>query len=266
MAYDGGYNEEFEPKGNVNIYSTIDNTEIYGGGDFTGSYSYSYGSDSNSSQLYTKADTAKTGLNKDGSSEPWNVSKSEAGTRWRDKITQNGVPVTNGPEPFEPNFYPYGEYHGTTGSDDDNIRIKPGHNVIRRTTGFSLFSILINNQSYTFSTKNEKYTNSPYDGFDDSSSTSMTNPDIQTIKNNYLGLSSSQRELVDYLKYGEDTIEEINVPDRLNERIKAGDVIYFYTQKNSQSIEYMTVITPQLERCTYQELIDAAVMKNPFTF
>lgn len=266
MSYDGGYNEEFEPKGNVNIYSTIDNTEIYGGGDFIDSYSYSYGEDSNSSQLYTKADTAKTGLNKDGSSEPWNVSKSEAGTRWRDKITQNGVPVTDGPEPFEPNFYPYSEYHGTTGSDDDNIRIKPGHNVIRRTTGFSLFSILINNQSYTFSTKNEKYTNSPYDGFNDSSSTSKTDPDIQTIKNNYLGLISSQRELVDYLKYGEDTIEEINVPDRLNERIKAGDVIYFYTQKNSQSIEYMTVITPQLERCTYQELIDAAVMKNPFTF
>lgn len=123
-----------------------------------------------------------------------------------------------------------------------------------------MFSILIGNTSYTFSDKNEKYEPDIYGQFTDNAQTSVDNPTIQTLRNNYIIHSQGSSEQVDYLKYTEDAVEEVMVTDKLRSDIKAGDVIYFYTQKNSRTIEYMTVITPQLERCTIDELIAASVM------
>lgn len=75
---------------------------------------------------------------------------------------------------------------------------------------------------------------------------------------------------IDFIKYTEEITESVEVLDKLDRRIVAGDVIYFYKDKGefniNETVRYMTVITEALEGCSYQELIDAAVETNPFTF
>ena len=210
---------------------------------------------SNKSHSYMKVDTGRSGMDPDSTPDPWNTTNAD-----REQVYESswyGIPAA-----FR---YPYDD--ASVLLEDSEARIMPGRNTIPKSTGFDLFSVISNGQSYTFAGDNDRYdglySRFVYDGQD----TSTGNPSIGQILNWTTDTSTGP---VDYLKYAAATKEKVIVPDRLSSRIKAGDVLYFYTNKElferEEQIEYMVVVTEDIEQCTLDRLVDAAILVYPFTF
>ena len=218
---------------------------------------------------YTKVDTAESGKDIYGAAAPWNVDdpikEEKYFSPW--EVVIEGKNTSIGTD-FKD--YPYHDVNDETYGIfvDSSARIKPGYNILPTNSGFDLFSIISNGESYTFSENNERYSGI-YNSFEYGKDTSITHPSIEDIKN-YVNPSNPSIGPVDYLKYAENATDTTIVPDRLSSNIKAGDVLYFYTDKSSfainNQIQYMVVITEALERCKYEQLVEAAVIVNPFTF
>jgi hypothetical protein len=83
----------------------------------------------------------------------------------------------------------------------------------------------------------------------------MTNPTISEVGIAYAHDDDTSVLRVDFIKYSEEISETIEVLDKLDRRIVAGDVIYFYKDKGefdiNETVRYMTVITEALEGCSY---------------
>lgn len=140
--------------------------------------------------------------------------------------------------------------------------------------GFELFSIKTSSATYQFAIRDDtKFYDVPYSSFEDSANTTIDDPSIGKISEVgivYAHTTDTSVFKVDFIKYSEEIKEQIEVLDKLDRSIVAGDVIYFYKDKGdfeiNETVRYMTVITEALEGCSYQDLIDAAVEVNPFTF
>ena len=238
------------------IYSDIHNKPYYD------IYDYSYRDKSNPmSWLYIKVDT-----NNDGLPKAWNKS---SGVDW--KI----YPDTDS------YAYPYSDYSGDIASVDKDFR--PGKSLISNIDGFELFSIVSNNKRYTYSTDNDYFDDKRYDGY--SYSTDDYNNDKPLSYLQYPGdkdksmidyfsdlyISGAETGVpFDYVKYSKKAVETVLFTDKLNPDIKAGDIIYFYTDKDSfeldHIVDYMVVITKELENCTLTELLAHATITEPFSF
>ena len=219
---------------------------------------------------YTKVDTAESGKDAEGNSAPWNIDDNVKEEMYFSpwEVVIAGDSSTIGTDFKE---YPYHDVNDDVYGIfvDSSARIKPGRNILPANSGFDLFSIITDGESYTFSENNIRYPG-VYSSFEyDDKDTSITQPSIDEIKN-YVNPADPSIGPVDYLKYSENIKDSAIVPDRLSSNIKEGDVLYFYTDKNvfaiDNQIQYMVVITKALERCKYEQLIEAAVIVNPFTF
>lgn len=80
---------------------------------------------------------------------------------------------------------------------------------------------------------------------------------------------STEMPLVNYIKYDKNAIESLQFTDKLSSSIKAGDVIYFYTNPDKfavdKEIEYMVIITPELVGATLTQLLAKAI-PSPLTY
>lgn len=72
------------------------------------------------------------------------------------------------------------------------------------------------------------------------------------------------------VKWIKENILEIAVPTTLKSSIKEGDILYFYTDTNQFNIDrklnYMVVITKELENASYDKLMQNITLINPFDF
>ena len=239
--------------------------------EFPGRFSGSYQNEETISREYTKADTAAIGKDASGNINPWNVSLGP--DRW--KISDpSGLMDTHGHLwPGQPwNNSSVGPYIPFDGNLDTSLRMMPGRYSLSLAdkNGFDLFTATSGQSVYQFAlTPTTRFYDKPYDGFDDSSLHNIDNPSIGELENDYAS-EGGLRLKTDFIKYAASVDDNMQVPDKLKEDIKAGDVIYFYTDEDdfqmTGKVEYMTVITESLEKCSYQDLIDNAVMTDPFSF
>lgn len=236
------------------IYSDIHNKPYYDIYDF----SYQEGSANPMSWLYIKVDTNNVGLPK-----PWNKS---TGVDWK------SYPDTDS------YANPYSDYSGNKASVDKDYR--PGKSLISSIDGFELFSIISNNKRYTYSTDNAHFDDKRYDGYTYSTGDYLTplsylqypgdstKSMIEYFSEQYL--SGATDVPFNYVKYSKKAVETVLFTDKLNPDIKAGDIIYFYTDKDSfeldHIVDYMVVITKELENCTLSELLEHATITDPFSF
>ena len=261
--------------------------DITSDSEFPHRYSVSYPDGETVSREYVKADVADIGIDASGNSSPWNLSfeqnrkfrfnssfYTDDGSLWPE--FQYNYFNTYDPADREhcmtlKQIYPYVDFDGLNdGSTNNPLLMKPGKYSLSRSVrgSFDLFSITDSNDNvyqFAYTPKTSFYDGSIYSRFEDSSLHNINNPTIEDILTNS-GASSP----VDYIKLGSSLSENVEIPDKLKEEIKAGDVIYFYTSEEdfqrTNEVEYMTVITKSLERCTYQQLIDNAVLHKPYTF
>lgn len=177
-----------------------------------------------------------------------------------------------GPDPYKP----YSNYD--PGSDPFDYM--PGYNSIGKIDGFELFSITDNDTNYTYSTDNNLYrdsisgsrrfiTSSNNPNFDEPGDMhTMNSVSIDDLSEVYE--SGDNRSQLNYLKTNSKLFVNVVFTDRLKSDIKAGDVIYFYTDQTSfeydHKVKYMVVVTKELERCELSELIAHATIVEPFTF
>ena len=241
----------YDPKKNIfkYIYSDIHNKPYYD------IYDYSYRDKSNPmSWLYIKVDTNNVGLPK-----PWNTSTNDDWKIYPDTDSY---------------AYPYSDYSGDKASVDKDFR--PGKSLISNIDGFELFSIVSNNKRYTYSTDNEHFDEKRYDGYTNNDySDPLVHPydENKSMIDYFSDLYISGAETgvpFDYVKYSKKAVETVLFTDKLNSDIKAGDIIYFYTDKDSfeldHIVDYMVVITKELENCTLTELLAHATITEPFSF
>ena len=224
-------------------------------------YAYAYGQDQ-ISKLYAKVDTTTRGWNKQHTSSSWIINTS----------------LNN--SDHEGRTYPNFTYDGV--SPEYILDLKPMLTGLGGVNGYPLFTTLINNRNFAFFAPTQlldnltsgTWQNSPY-SYNDRRYTSFTEPlgksrTIDQIVKTYQSSSQTINGKVDYVKYARKAVDTVPVSDRLNKNIKAGDVIYFYTNKDmfdiDHVVEYMVVITKELERCTLDELIAHASMTNPLSF
>lgn len=245
--------------------------EITDDPEFPGRFSESYEDGETVSREYTKADVAAIGKDASGNLSPWNVS---LGTdRW--KISDpSGLLDTHGYRwPGQPwDNSSVGPYIPFNGILDTSLRMMPGRYSlsIADKNGFDLFSATSGQNVYQFAlTPKTRFYESKYSGFDDNASHTIDNPSIGELEDEYIS-GGGYRLKTDFIKYAASVNENMQIPDKLKEDIKAGDIIYFYTDSDefdiTGKVEYMTVITEGLEKCTYQDLIDNAVLVEPFSF
>lgn len=237
------------------IYSDIHNKPYYE------IYDYSYRNKSNPmSWLYIKVDTNEAGLPK-----PWNTS---ANVDYWDWI------IYDKDDKKESYAYPYSDYSGNIESVDKDFR--PGKSLISNIDGFELFSIISNNKRYTYSTDNDHFDDKRYDGY---TNEEYPDPLVHPYDENKsmidyfsdLYISGAETGVpFNYVKYSKKAVETVLLTDKLNPDIKAGDIIYFYTNKDSfelnHIVDYMVVITKELENCTLTELLAHATITEPFSF
>lgn len=224
-------------------------------------YDYSYRNKSNPmSWLYIKVDTNEAGLPK-----PWNTS---ANVDYWDWI------IYDKDDKKESYVYPYSDYSGNIESVDKDFR--PGKSLISNIDGFELFSIISNNKRYTYSTDNDHFDDKRYDGY---TNEEYPDPLVHPYDENKsmidyfsdLYISGAETGVpFNYVKYSKKAVETVLLTDKLNPDIKAGDIIYFYTNKDSfelnHIVDYMVVITKELENCTLTELLAHATITEPFSF
>lgn len=225
--------------------------------DYTTNYEYSYYAGDKMSWLYTKVDTAKK-----GNPQVWNV---------------NTNPLWDESSDFP---YPYIPYNTNQERFGSLVDFRPGKNKISSIDGFELFSLTSDNKKYTFSDKNDRYNDFRYENFSETNSKSddpriyeQTDDDItsmiQFFSDKYVSGENGDA-IYDYIKYNKKAVETVLFADKLKDNIKAGDVLYFYTNVDSfeldHNVEYMVVITKELEKCTLNQLLAAAKMTNPFSF
>ena len=260
------------PSSETNIFKKIvdanilDDTEIL---NYRNYFETSYTSSEDDNKSYIKVDTAESGKDVSGNYAPWNVNDTDKEEMYFSpwEVVIAGDSSTLGTDFKE---YPYHDVNDSVYGIyvDSSARIKPGRNILPTNSGFDLFSLISDGQSYTFSENNARYSG-VYSDFEYGKDSSIDHPSIDDIKD-YVNPSDPSIGPVDYLKYGESIKEKTIVPDRLSSNIKEGDVLYFYTDKNmfaiDNQIQYMVVITKALERCKYEQLVEAAVIVNPFTF
>jgi hypothetical protein len=166
-------------------------------------------------------------------------------------------------------IYPYIDFTGIPDSSTEPAMMMPGKYFLTKSVRgvFDLYNVKSDSIVYQFAyTKNtEFYDGSIFRQFFDSSLHSINNPTISEILE-----IKGPNSPVDYIKLGSAVSENVQIPDKLKDEIKAGDVIYFYTNEeefaDTHEVKYMTVITDALEKCSYQQLIDSASMVNPYTF
>lgn len=238
------------------IYSDIHNKPYYDIYD----YSYREGGSNPMSWLYIKVDT-----NNVGSPKPWNTSTNVDYWDWI---------IYDKDDKKESYAYPYSDYSGNIESVDKDFR--PGKSLISNIDGFELFSIVSNNKRYTYSTDNDHFDDKRYDGYtNDNYSDPLVHPydENKSMIDYFSDLYISGAETgvpFDYVKYSKKAVETVLFTDKLNPDIKAGDIIYFYTDKDSFELEhivdYMVVITKELENCTLTELLAHATITEPFSF
>lgn len=269
------YTGIFSDTGDIPLYDTSHGghfVEIMADKEYPGRYSYTFDASTNNMKMYVKADVAKIGRDVSGNNQPWNVGPDEIGNRWKDEV--------DGEQPFRPGIYPYVAYKGTLESiqeedPSNHANIRPGNYNLSQSdlNGFELFSIKTSSATYQFAYKDgvtKTFDPSVYSGFEDSLSHSIDEPTIAEVGIAYAHEDDPSVLKVDFIKYSEEISEQIEVLDKLDRSIVAGDVIYFYKDKGdfeiNETVRYMTVITEALEGCSYQDLIDAAVEVNPFTF
>ena len=139
-----------------------------------------------------------------------------------------------------------------------------------------MFSIVSNNKRYTYSTDNDHFDDKRYDGY---TNEEYPDPLVHPYDENKsmidyfsdLYISGAETGVpFDYVKYSKKAVETVLFTDKLNPDIKAGDIIYFYTDKDSfelnHIVDYMVVITKELENCTLTELLAHATITEPFSF
>ena len=238
------------------------------------------------SREYVKADVADIGIDAAGNLSPWNLSF-EKNQRFRFNSSfytdsslwpefqynyfDTMIPQDREHHLMLKQIYPYVDFDGSYDGDASNpLLMKPGKYSLSKSVrgAFDLFSTTDSDDNiyqFAYTPKTKFYDGDIYSRFDDNSEHSIDNPTLQQILENNGSVAP-----VDYIKLGSSLSENVEIPDKLKEDIKAGDVIYFYTNEDefetTHEVEYMTVITDALERCTYQQLIDNAVMQNPYTF
>jgi hypothetical protein len=214
---------------------------------YPGRYNYTFDASTDNMKMYVKAD-----VNETGKPDAWNKSTLKSEGRWRDEVW--------GDRAFEPGIYPYVAYKGTKNSLPSNSHadIRPGNYSLSQSdlSGFELFSVKTSSATYQFAyTPDTKSYEHPYNSFEDSSDTSMTNPTISEVGIAYAHDDDTSVLRVDFIKYSEEISETVEVLDKLDRRIVAGDVIYFYKDKGefdiNETVRYMTVITEALEGCSY---------------
>lgn len=260
--------------------------DITSDSEFPGRYTVSNPSDNTTSREYVKADVADIGLDATGNINPWNLSfeqnrkfafnssfYTDDGELWPEfqyNLFDTLVPEDREHRLMLQQIYPYVDFSGLyDGSTNDPARMMPGkYSLSQSVRGvFDLFNVKDNDIVYQFAytPTTTYYDGSIYDRFYDSSLHSIDNPTIDFILGNQGRLSP-----VDFIKLRNAVSESVQIPDKLKEDIKAGDVIYFYTNEEQfevdHEVEYMAVITDALEKCSYQQLIDNAAMVNPYTF
>ena len=255
--------------------------------EFPHRYSVSNPGGETTSREYVKADVADIGLDAKGRPSPWNLSYNQNqkfrfnssfytddGELWPEfqyNYFDTLVPEDREHRLLLQQIYPYVDFSGLYDGDASNpMLMMPGkYSLSKSVRGvFDLFSITDSDENvyqFAYTPKTTYYNGDLYRRFDDNSSHNINNPTISDILGN-----SGRTSPVDYIKLGRSLSENVEIPDKLKEEIKAGDVIYFYTNEDefetSHEVEYMAVITDSLERCTYQQLIDSAVLHNPYTF
>lgn len=238
--------------------------KIYDDAEFYNNYSYDH--ETYQSKGYAKVDVSQKGIPQswnNGGSSGWNAGSfnSQLSGRWN----QNSNGSFN---------WPYSAYNPALFKSMEWLDIAPGRVVSaqlpsgenRQNATSTLFTIEINGHSYAFVTGVSDHLPKQNWTITDTG-TSEDNPSIHDIIDQF---EKRRNPAVDYLKSSIDLIETVEITDKLRPDIKAGDVLYFYTDKNYfnvyHMIEYMVVITPALENCTLEELIANASIVNPFNF
>lgn len=241
-------------------------------------YSYKNGNkQDNISHLYAKVDTTTNGLSP--TTERWNKNHNTSGKLWKIWSTSTNH-VTRTEEDIL--TYPDFTYNGVSKILD----LKPSLTGLGNIKGRPLFTTLLSNRNFAYFAPTEllkdsildtsvwrdsgySYNDRLYTEFSAPYSTAAQRP-IENIISLYLESSQNKHGDVDYVKYARKAVDTVPVSDRLNSNIKEGDVIYFYTNKDmfeiDNVVEYMVVITKELERCTLSELIENATIANPLSF
>lgn len=144
---------------------------------------------------------------------------------------------------------------------------------------FNLFTTTQNGKSYIYSVDSSTYPDDEYSddeyyneklfkSFADDLNSNMDNPSIMDLVKMFE--QGGQESRVDFIKTNKNAIDKIFYTVTLSKSVKAGDVIYFYTDKEEfevyGNIEYMVVITKELEGATLAQLIEHATIVNPFSF
>lgn len=208
--------------------------EIMEDSSFPGRYRYTFDSSTNNMRMYVKADVA--GI---GKPNAWNKSMNSLRRegRWLD--------VVDGEFPFDASVWPYVAYNGTMNRppmpEDSHANIRPGNYMLSQSDlgGFELFSIKTSSATYQFAFISENDTDtydSSYEGFLDSASYSIDNPSISQVGVAYAHKTDTSVLRIDFIKYSEEISENIEVLDKLDRNIVAGDVIYFYKDKGDFNI------------------------------
>ena len=223
-------------------------------------FARSYGLGNSESVDYVKVDMTRNG---------WNRS---SGAKWTNSVAIGSSLTLRSVFP-----YPYQD----ASVHYDGANLKPGNHIVRDTDGFSLFTLTDDSGTYTYgeTADSEYYDSSYYKSFDDNGQYSYNNPSIGKIIRDFEEISEMTPGIgrpvdgsVNFIKYAVNVTDTIPVPDTLKSEIKAGDILYFYTNKErfeaNKTIEYMVMITEDLEECSYDRLMAAAQngVTEPFTF
>lgn len=271
-------NGNFQDTSNLNVYHDLKNNFLIQKDSReyvtpTELFSTSFDENDSSNRSYTKVDFDKTGKNPDATSkasDAWNTK--DASWLDADKYTikdfsdtasrENVTLTSDTPYPYDnPSVY-----------YDRSTLIRPGKNTNRNSQGFDLFSVTDNGHTYTFSDseKSLTYDASVFPKIKDSSTHSIDSPTVEDIIDYDTNYIEGQTIAVDFLKTKPAITETVYVADHLADNIKAGDIIYFYTDKEQfgvdNMIHYMVYITPELEGCDLNTLVNAASVTDPFTF
>jgi hypothetical protein len=212
-------------------------------------YNYTFDASTNNMKMYVKADVDEI-----GKPDAWNKTTLRTERRWVDEVW--------GDHAFEPGIYPYVVYKGTMESiqetnPSNHADIRPGNYSLSQSDlgGFELFSVKTSSATYQFRYPSDSSYEHPYTKFEDSSDNSIDDPMISEVCYAYAHTGDTSVLRVDFIKYSEEISENIEVLDKLDRRIVAGDVIYFYKDKGefdiNETVRYMTVITEALEGCSY---------------
>ena len=268
----GSYDASADP--DKNNYFGIKDTDVWDGSGAVSPFEYfkeSYPSSSEESATYAKVDFSKTGKDVSGNSDAWNRNSNP---RWKSDPLNVSVLDFEDSLPHDASMgsdtpYPYTD---ASVRYDKSVLIRPGKNTNRNSQGFELFSVDANGVPGTFSDapSSGTYDSSVFTDITDSPAHGTDDPSIGEIINWDTNYVTGETIKVDFLKLKPDMTDSVYVTDKLSSRIKSGDIIYFYTDRDEFAVDNMihrmVYVTPELEGCDLDTLLASSAVTDPFSF